>query len=112
MRVVVGNVLPKFAPGSDHSAELRTSVSAFQHAPGLMRNSITGCAVEQCAFCGASLVLNSCFWTGSKYFAPLVEHFVNKLGYTRQKDLWGAAYDWRLSPSKYILVVVVVNAIW
>ena len=36
----------------------------------------------------------------TQYFYAMVTHFVNK-GYTRGKDIVGAPYDWRFSPSKY-----------
>ena len=36
-----------------------------------------------------------------KYFAPLVEFLTKNLGYKREIDLFGAAYDWRLSPHQH-----------
>ena len=33
-----------------------------------------------------------------QYFAPLVKYLVHYLNYTRKKDVFGAPYDWRLSP--------------
>ncbi|XP_002129305.2 lysosomal phospholipase A and acyltransferase-like [Ciona intestinalis] len=38
---------------------------------------------------------------GSLYFAPLVDHMTCNLGYTKQKDLFGAPFDWRLSPLQH-----------
>ncbi len=35
----------------------------------------------------------------TQYFYSMVQHFVDK-GYTRGKDIVGAPYDWRFSPSK------------
>ena len=35
------------------------------------------------------------------YFYDMVQWFVDK-GYTRGKDIVGAPYDWRYSPSKYL----------
>ena len=35
----------------------------------------------------------------TNYFHAMVQHFVDK-GYTRGKDIVGAPYDWRFSPSK------------
>ena len=39
------------------------------------------------------------FFSVTQYFHNMVQHFVDK-GYTRGKDIVGAPYDWRYSPSK------------
>ena len=36
-----------------------------------------------------------------KYFSPLVDFLVESLGYKRGLDLFGAPYDWRLSPRQH-----------
>ena len=36
----------------------------------------------------------------TQYFHAMVDHFVKK-GYERGKNIVGAPYDWRVSPSKY-----------
>uniref|UniRef100_H2ZNW2 Uncharacterized protein n=1 Tax=Ciona savignyi TaxID=51511 RepID=H2ZNW2_CIOSA len=38
---------------------------------------------------------------GSLYFAPLVDYMTCNLGYTKLKDLFGAPFDWRLSPLQH-----------
>ena len=42
---------------------------------------------------------NTKFWSVTNYFHDMVQHFVNK-GYVRGKNIVGAPYDWRYSPSK------------
>ena len=44
--------------------------------------------------------LDSCNRNLGQYFAPLVQFLVG-LGYKRNIDLLGAAYDWRLSPQQH-----------
>ena len=40
------------------------------------------------------------FFETTNYFHDMVQWFVDK-GYTRGKDIVGAPYDWRYSPSKF-----------
>ena len=42
------------------------------------------------------------FFETTDYFHDMVQWFVDK-GYTRGKDIVGAPYDWRYSPSKLFL---------
>ncbi len=44
------------------------------------------------------------FYDATLYFHAMVDYFVGK-GYTRGKDIVGAPYDWRVSPSKYMMVL-------
>ena len=43
---------------------------------------------------------NTKFWSVTNYFHDMVKHFVDK-GYVRGKNIVGAPYDWRYSPSKF-----------
>lgn len=43
---------------------------------------------------------NTKFWDTTNYFHDMVQHFVDK-GYVRGKNIVGAPYDWRYSPSKF-----------
>lgn len=40
------------------------------------------------------------FFETTDYFHDMIQWFVDK-GYTRGKDIVGAPYDWRYSPSKF-----------
>ena len=42
---------------------------------------------------------NTKWFSVTNYFHNMVQHFVGK-GYTRGKDIVGAPYDWRYSPSE------------
>ncbi len=48
---------------------------------------------------------NTKFSDTTNYFHNMVQHFVDK-GYTRGKDIVGAPYDWRVSPSKCMYYIL------
>jgi len=75
-----------------------------------MRNSITGCAVEQCAFCGAVLCLTVAFEQAASTLLRSLSTLLRSLA-TLDKKTCGEQLMTGDFHQVNILVVVVVNAI-